>query len=223
MCGRFVMISEISEIVECFDVERVSSPGVKSYNRAPGSDVAVLIRDDDGARRLVDMSWGIAPYRSARSAHNPGRKIINARSETVDRKPTFRDAFRKRRCLVIANGYYEWQPRGGKRIPWYINFESPCPMGLAALYNGPDDGEKLSSCVIITSAADGMTRSIHDRMPVAFSRDRAGSWLDPGSKNSDLMKLLQSHLTVAVSAWEVSTLVNSPINDFPSCIEPLSG
>lgn len=220
MCGRFVMTADMREIVEGFDIERVSSLGSKSYNRAPGSDVAAVIRDDDGARRLVDLRWGIAPVGAG--AHGRSRTLINARAETVNRKPTFREAFRRRRCLVIADGYYEWQHREDRRIPWYVHLAFPLPAGFAALYYHPDNPGVHTACVIITTAANELTLPIHHRMPVILSGDHVGTWLDPSSTDSMLQDLMRPGPAEGMDAWEVSTLVNSPGNDVPHCITPVT-
>lgn len=220
MCGRFVMTADMREIVEGFDIKGVSSLGSKSYNRAPGSDVAAVIRDDNGARRLVDLHWGIAPFGAG--THGRARALINARAETVNRKPTFREAFKRRRCLVIADGYYEWQQREGRRIPWYVHLALPLPAGFAALYWYPGNGGVRPACVIITTAANELTLPIHHRMPVILSGDHVGPWLDPSTTESALLNLMRPRPPEGMDAWEVSTLVNFPGNDVPECIKPVN-
>ncbi|MDX9921764.1 MAG: SOS response-associated peptidase [Syntrophales bacterium] len=219
MCGRFVMISGLEETVQRFNIARVSSSLSKSYNKAPGSAVAAAIQDDDGNRSLVDLYWGIPLFGTG--TRGTVQTLINARSETVHRKPTFREAFKRRRCVVIADGYYEWQRRGGRRIPWYIPVAAPHPSGFAALYRRPSDGGTLPACVIVTTAANDLILPIHDRMPVILSGDQIDLWLEPSSTEPALLTLMAPRSPEGMDAWEVSTLVNSPAHDGPECIEPV--
>ncbi|HET57637.1 MAG TPA: SOS response-associated peptidase [Deltaproteobacteria bacterium] len=218
MCGRFVMISNVDEIVEQYGVVRVASRARRSYNIAPGSDV-VVVTEERGERALVDMRWGF-PMIGSRT----NRLLINARSETADRKPSFREAFRKQRCLVMADGYYEWESRGKSRVPWYVHFVSRGPVGLGGLFRFipvPGGGVR-PACVIMTTAANECTRPIHDRMPVILTGEDAGLWLD-GTGDQELVKnLLCPRDFSDMEAYQVATLVNSPGNDVPDCIEPVA-
>ncbi len=218
MCGRFVMISDVDEIVEQYGVVRVDSRARRSYNIAPGSDVAV-VTGERGERALVDMRWGF-PATGPRA----NRLLINARSETADQKPSFREAFKKQRCLVIADGYYEWESRGKSRVPWYVHFASRGPVGFGGLFRFipvPEGGVR-PACVIMTTAANERTRPIHDRMPVILTGEDAGLWLGGTADQGVLMNLLRPREFSDMEAYRVSTLVNSPGNDVPDCIESVA-
>lgn len=221
MCGRFVMVSDLDNVVDAFQVSRVESSMKGSYNIAPGSDVAVIAGNSDGGRTLRDMAWGLPlPGREGGSA---GRLLINARSETVDRKPTFSEAFRRRRCVVVANGYYEWERRKEGRVPWYVRLLSAEIMGMAAVYSvsAATNGVPIPACAIITTEANDLTRPIHHRMPVILGGDDIHTWLGEGSDEAALKNLLRPRPSRDMTAWEVSRAVNSPRHNGPSCIEPV--
>ena len=165
------------------------------------------------------MRWGLIPH-WAKSA-SIGSRMINARAETVAEKPAFRDALRRRRCLVLADGFYEWQRTGGAKRPMRIDMQSGEPFAFAGLWSmwRDPDGNRVPSCAIITTAANELLKPIHDRMPVILSRELEEFWLDrsiddPGSLGS----VLTSYSAEAMDAYEVSALVNSPSNDGPEVI-----
>lgn len=221
MCGRFVMISDLSALEEAFDIQAVSADVKPSYNIAPGSEVVALVHDR--VNRLVSFRWGLVPTWAKNPTIEKG--IINARAETVAEKPSFRDSFKKRRCLVLANGYYEWKKVGKNKLPHYVYPVSERPFGFAGLYDTwrSKDGGTLSTCTIITTEPNELLRPLHDRMPVIVPKDRESLWLDDSvAGEKSLLSMLRASVSEAIEVREVSTLVNSPLNDVPECIQPLS-
>jgi len=221
MCGRFVMISDLSALEEAFDIQAVSADVKPSYNIAPGSEVVALVHDR--VNRLVSFRWGLIPAWAKNPTIEKG--IINARAETVAEKPSFRDSFKKRRCLVLANGYYEWKKVGKNKLPHYVYPVSERPFGFAGLYDTwrSKDGGTLSTCTIITTEPNELLRPLHDRMPVIVPKDRESLWLDDSvAGEKSLLSMLRASVSEVLEIREVSTLVNSPLNDVPECIQPLS-
>jgi putative SOS response-associated peptidase YedK len=215
------MISDLSALEKAFDIHAFSADVKPCYNIAPGREVAVLVHDR--VNRFVSFKWGLIPS----WAKNPmiTKGIINARSETVAEKPSFRDSFKKRRCLVLANGYYEWKKVGRSRVPHYVYPVSERPFGFAGLYDSwkSKDGEAFSTCTIITTEPNELLRPLHDRMPAIIPKDRESVWLDNSvADEKSLLSLLKPSISEALEIREVSTLVNSPLNDVPECMQPLS-
>jgi len=219
VCGRFVMITDLSTIIDVFGIEHVSGDVRPSYNIAPGSTVAAVI--NDGATRLVNFRWGLVPSWSRDPAI--GARLINARGETVAEKPSFRAAFKQRRCLIIANGFYEWQRRTTGKTPMYISLKGEIPFGFAGLFETwrSPEGEKLRTCTIITTDANELIRPIHDRMPVIIPAGQVPRWLDPSMADTTrLVSLLVPYPECEMTAYAVSPLVNSPRHDSPECTTP---
>jgi len=185
MCGRFTLVSPFAAVAERF---RASAPGElrPRYNIAPGQDILCIVADR--ARRIEPMRWGLIPSWAKDPAI--GRKMFNARAETVAEKPSFRSAFRDRRCLVIAEGFYEWQKLGKAKRQMLIRLKSGRPFGFAGLYEtwASPAGETVRSCTIITTEANELIRPVHDRMPVILTARDEEAWLAPG--NRDLKALL---------------------------------
>jgi putative SOS response-associated peptidase YedK len=221
VCGRFVMITDLSAIVDEFGIVHVSGDVRPSYNIAPGSTVAAVI--NDGSNRLVHFRWGLVPSWARDPAM--GSRLINARGETVAEKPSFRAAFKKRRCLIVASGFYEWQRRTSGKIPMYISLKSEKPFGFAGLFETwqSPEGEVLRTCTIITTDANELIRPIHDRMPVIIPPGQAPRWLDPSTEDTThLLSLLAPYPESGMTAYAVSPLVNSPLHDSPLCITPVA-
>lgn len=177
MCGRFVLISDLKTIQNDFDIQDILCEHQPSWNIAPSQSVPVIIRHN-GSNQLVSYKWGLIPYWSK----DPliANKLINARSETVDKKPSFRDAFKKRRCLIVADGFYEWKKEGKSKVPQYFYLKSGRPFGFAGLYEtwtSPDKKE-INTCTIITTDANELVKPVHDRMPVILPKDKERVWLD---------------------------------------------
>jgi putative SOS response-associated peptidase YedK len=177
MCGRFVQISDLKNIQKNFNIQDVSCEHQPSWNIAPSQSVPVVIRHN-GINHLVCFRWGLIPSWS--KDPSIANKLINARAETVEKKPSFKDAFKKRRCLVVADGFYEWKSEGNKKMPLYYYLKSGRPFGFAGLYEtwiSPDKKE-INTCVIITTNANELIVPVHDRMPVILSNDQERVWLN---------------------------------------------
>ncbi len=222
MCGRFTLTATPDAVARDFELDEIPRLEPR-FNIAPGQGVATIHALPEGERVLVLRRWGLVP----RWARDPkiGSRLINARSETVAEKPSFRDAFRRRRCLVPADGFYEWAAApSGPRQPWYIGLSGQVCFGIAGLYEsweGPG-GERIDSCVLLTTQANERLRPIHARMPVILAAEDFGPWLDPGiSEPARLTPLLRSYPDEAIELRPVSRRVNRPEHDDPTCIAPL--
>ena len=177
MCGRFVLITDLKNIQKNFNIQDISCEHQPSWNIVPNQSVPVVIRHN-GKNQLVCFRWGLIPSWS--KDPSIASKLINARAETVDKKPSFRDAFKKRRCLIVADGFYEWKREGKSKMPLYFNLKSGRPFGFAGLYEtwiSPDKKE-INTCIIITTDANELIAPIDDRMPVILSNDQERVWLD---------------------------------------------
>jgi len=223
MCGRFTLRAPASVVAEQFGVLD-AEPLRPRYNIAPTQPVAVVRRgpkSTDAPRQLVMLRWGLVPS----WAKDPkiGNRLINARAETVAEKPAFRSALRRRRCLVAADGFYEWRQAGKARQPYFIHLVDDRPFafaGLWELWEGPDH-TVLETCALITTEANALMASIHDRMPVILSPDDYALWLDPAIQDpKELQPLLRPYPSEAMAAHPVSTHVNNPRNDDPRCVAP---
>jgi putative SOS response-associated peptidase YedK len=220
MCGRFVNFRNLEEIQTHFQIDRVEAEVSASYNVAPTQQVLSVLRKDD-QRVLVRLHWGLVPF----WAKDPtiGNRLINARAETVDSKPSFKAAFRKRRCLVVADGFYEWQGEKGHKRPVFITLPEDEPMGLAGLWEIWDDkgraDEPLRSCTILTTDASPPLRDIHDRMPVILKADAYREWLDPDKGDIDLKGILAERAHKDFRYRRVSMAVNSVKNNSPDLIK----
>jgi putative SOS response-associated peptidase YedK len=193
------------------------------YNIAPSQPVAVV--PNDGLLKLDYYVWGLIP--SWAKDPSIGSRMINARGETLAEKPSFRAAFRRRRCLILADGFYEWQqtPGGKTKTPMYIRLKSGEPFAFAGLWeswNSPD-GSQVLSCAIITTEPNPLMAKIHNRMPVILPQAAHMPWLHSGEADTKaLSALLKPYPAEEMVAYPVSKLVNSPANDVPAVIEPLS-
>jgi putative SOS response-associated peptidase YedK len=220
MCGRFVRITPISVLALKFRAEKVFSDLTPSYNIAPTQEIVII--NDEGARQLIQCKWGFIP--SWAKDPSVGYTMINARSETVARKPAFRSAFKKQRCLVLADGFYEWRAEGKKKFPMYIRLKSGECFAFAGLYNvwTSTEGEQTCTCTIITTEANETVKPIHDRMPVILPRDKEGIWIDPTTEEKEtLMGILKPYPSEEMVAYEVSTKVNYPSYNTSQNIEPV--
>ncbi len=187
MCGRFVLISDLKNIQKHFNVQDVFCQYQPSWNIAPGQFIPAIIHHN-GKNLLVCFSWGLIPSWS--KDPSIAGKMFNARAETVDKKPSFRDAFKKRRCLIVADGFYEWNQEGNRKIPLYYYLKSGRPFGFAGLYEtwlSPDKKE-INTCTIITTTANGLIAPVHDRMPVILWGEQEKSWLETGASDASVLK-----------------------------------
>ena len=220
MCGRFTRSQSIPAIAEEFGVEQVSCDLGPSYNIAPTQKVAVVITD--GVKQLVPVRWGLVP--SWAKDLSVGNRMINARAETITEKASYRNAFKKRRCLVVADGFYEWQGQGVAKRPVYIHMKSGKPFGFAGLYEvwKSPEGEEIKTCAIITTEANELMKPIHDRMPVIIPGELQDKWLDPKTADHDyLLSMLKPNPSEGMEAYPVSKRVNSPRNNSPECMKRL--
>lgn len=221
MCGRFTLRTNATSLIEHFGGELPFDLPLR-YNIAPTQRVATLrIGPELDGRQWQMVRWGLIP--SWAKEASIGNRMINARAETVTEKPAFRTAWRRRRCLVPADGYYEWQKTGKGKQPFYIRLRDDSPFAMAGLWErwlDPETDEPIESCTIITTDANELTRPIHDRMPVILNAADYDLWLDPQVPNPDpLRQLFRPFDSLAMRADPVSTLVNSPRNDDPRCVE----
>ncbi len=220
MCGRFTLTTNLGAIAKRFGISRFLEEVGPRYNVAPTQSVIVV--NDDGTRHLAEMRWGLIPSWAKEAAI--GNRMINARAETVATKPAFRMALRKRRCLVVADGFYEWQLLGRRKQPVYIALKSREPFGFAGLWETwtAPDGDEIKTCTMITTEANELLKPIHDRMPVILMREAEGVWLDPTIQDpAVLLPLLTPYPAEEIEWYPVSTRVNNPDYDFLGCIVPL--
>jgi putative SOS response-associated peptidase YedK len=150
--------------------------------------------------------------------------MINARAETVDEKASFKHALKKRRCLILADGFYEWKLEGNKKVPYRFTLKNEQPFAFAGLWEKWDkNGEPMYTCTIITTKANELIQNVHDRMPVILPKEAEDIWLDPTIQDHEFLKsLLKPYPAIEFKMFQVSTIVNSPKNDSPECIEPLN-
>lgn len=220
MCGRYSLTASLQTLAERFEFDSDQEIFQPRYNIAPTQQVLTVIGGE--TRRAGFIRWGLIPTWS-KDGH-PGRPVINARAETVAEKPTFRDSLRKRRCLVLADGFYEWQQVGGAKRPMRVTMRSGEPFAFAGLWSmGSDsEGNRISSCAIITTTANDLLRPIHHRMPVILPEEAEDLWLDTALNDSvALTQLLEPYPDDPMEAFEVSKLVNSASNDVPEVAAPV--
>ena len=226
MCGRYRLARKKEILAETFDVENEVDWSPR-YNVAPGQDVVVVRQDATQPVRMLSLiRWGLIPSWSKDA--KAGYKMINARAETVADMPAFLDPFRSRRCLVPADGFYEWAKEGKQKSPFCVSMADDSIFAFAGIWDrwrNPDktnpNKEWLETCSIITTSANTLLSGIHDRMPVIMKRENYDLWLDPGFKKvDDLLDLLKPPFPAdALRHYRVSTRVNSVKNDDPACAE----
>jgi putative SOS response-associated peptidase YedK len=221
MCGRFTLHTPPEILRDHFGLDATPQFTLENYNITPSQDI-VAVRETDGRRELVPLRWGLVPSwsRDARS----GNRMINARAETVAVKPAYRTAFRKRRCLIPADGFYEWHQTESGKQPYHICMRDGGVFAFAGLWERwTGDDERVESCTILVTEASETIRPVHDRMPVILSPEAYGQWLDPTLTDGDqLIGLLRPYIASAMVAYPVTKRVNSPANNDPGCIAPLS-
>jgi putative SOS response-associated peptidase YedK len=224
MCGRIVRTSPAEVLAAEFGAEPPAAVDARPrWNLCPGEDLLIVVQKGE-QRRMGTVRWGLVPWFA--KAPDDGPRSINARAENVATRPPFREAFRRRRCLVTADGFYEWRREGRTRRPFFVRLRSHRPMGLAGLWERwrPPDGPPLLTGLVITCPATGRLASIHDRMPVILAADAAARWLDPTLDDPAVLRaLLAAYPDDALEIYPVSPLVNSPRNDSPECVRPASG
>jgi putative SOS response-associated peptidase YedK len=219
MCGRFTLAqTDPSQLRVRFPIgERLEVR--RRYNVAPGDDVLAVIRREDAHPEGALLRWGLVPYWVS-DPKELGVKTINARAETVAERPAYRDAFARKRCLIVADGFYEWSAG----TPHWITREDGAPFAFAGLWatwrpRGDGDVEPLRSCTIVTTAAAGPIRGLHDRMPVILAPDAEQVWIDPATPEPELHELLAAPAATLVHR-PVSRAVNDARHDEPDCLDP---
>jgi len=221
MCGRFSMFTYIKAVKDRFKIDDILATIDPRYNIAPAQKIAAVVQRE--RRQLVEMKWGLVPSWAKDS--KIGNRLINARAETAATKPAFRSAFKKRRCLILADSFFEWQKSGDVKTPMLIRLKSEEPFAMAGLYEywKMKSGKLLESCAIVTTAANDFMKPIHHRMPVILQPENEDKWLDPEFQNLEgitpLLKPVDSDL---LEAYEVSTYVNSPRNQDSNVIRPVN-
>jgi putative SOS response-associated peptidase YedK len=223
MCGRFTLKTSRAKIQELIGRSKPLPLFEPRFNICPSQQVlAVRIDPESGEREGTLLKWGLIPAWAKEPSI--GNKLANARADTVAEKPAFRSAFKKRRCLVIADGFYEWQAGPGGKTPYYFQMKDQSPFAFAALWERWEKGEEpVETCTLITTEANAVVGPVHDRMPVILDPDRFAQWLDP---NEDRAQALKALLVALPDDWlmahPVSKLVNNPRNESPKCIEPVA-
>lgn len=219
MCGRFTLTVEAREVLAEFGVEPPEDYRPR-YNIAPTQRILAVAQGENGWIPIEPV-WGLVPHwsRDGRGA----QLRINARAETVSTKPSYRDSFQNRRCLVLADGFFEWQGEGKYRRPMLIRRRDGRPYAFAGLWDRwtAADGSALFSCTILTTSANELVRSIHDRMPVMLNARHRVGWLDAASTPTELSAMLQPAPAGELEYYPVSSVVNSPHNDVPECVFPV--
>jgi len=225
MCGRYRLTAKERWLSEYFRIPAEDLEWAARWNIAPTDDVATIRQDrNEPKRKFAKMRWGLIPYWA--KDISIGAKAINAVSETATEKPVFRDSMRRRRCLIPADGFYEWKKIGPKKKQAYnIGMKDDGLFAFAGLWDRwkAQDGKPVESCTILTTEANSLLKNIHDRMPVILSPDDYDFWLDSGVtdpvKVADLLKSFDARL---MRAYPVSALVNKVENDRPECAEEVS-
>jgi len=221
MCGRFTLTASSSELATLFDLDNAPALPPR-FNIAPTQPVAVVRLDAAGRRSFAIMRWGLIP--SWAKDISIGSSLINARSETAAEKPSFRAAFKRRRCLLPATGFFEWQKQGDRKQPHLIARKDGRAFAMAGLWEfwQGGDGSELETCTILTTTANALIRPVHDRMPVLLDPQDFADWLDPATPTDLLHHLLRPFPAAEMTAFPVAAVVNSPANDTPACIQPLA-
>ncbi|SDT43271.1 Putative SOS response-associated peptidase YedK [Paenibacillaceae bacterium GAS479] len=222
MCGRYTLVITLEELMRRFLIGDTTIPfHSPQYNIAPSQMVLAVISDGKH-NRLGELKWGLVPP----WAEDPkiGFRMLNARAETAAAKPAFREPLRRKRCLIPADGFYEWQKSGTGKQPMRITLKNGEPFAMAGLYETwiSPTGEKLSTCTVLTTEPNELMRPIHDRMPVILQREDESIWLDRNIQEpSRLQGLLAPFPAEQMTAYPVGREVGNVRHDSPSCIEPL--
>ncbi|MBU1054447.1 MAG: SOS response-associated peptidase [Proteobacteria bacterium] len=225
MCGRFAQFSPLKILKQKFQIDSVTCEFAPNYNVAPSQEVLAIVKQEN-ENNLEKLHWGLVPIWA--KDISTGFHMINARIETISTKPAFKDALKKHRCLIIADGFYEWKGEKGRKQPYYITIASGEPFVFAGLWNTwnknkDDAGPAYKSCTIITTAASKSISELHDRMPVILSSKYHELWLNPEIQSpKDLDAILHDGMTNEMKYYPVSKQVNFAKNNNPSCVEPIT-
>ena len=214
MCGRFTRTKTIQEYAEYYEAEGMGE-NEPDYNITPGDSILAVVAENDPTRLLSWFHWGLIPFWSK----GPDNRfsMINARHESLQQKPAFRTPFKRRRCIIVADGFYEWKQTENGKQPYYIKFTSNEPMALAGLWDhweSKETGESIYSTSIITTSANKIIKPVHERMPAILSTEAFTFWLDPMNEDTDkLEECLNSASSELLDVYPVSTRVNNPVNN----------
>lgn len=222
MCGRFTFAVKPDEIIYRFGLDSIPFDILPRYNIAPGENISAII-EDKGQRRIGQLRWGLVP--SWAPDARGGYKMINARAETLTEKPAFRRLFERKRCIIPADGFYEWQQRPSGKQPMRIMMRNGEPFAFAGLFDtwSSPEGEKINTCTIITTRPNEVVRDIHDRMPVIIRKEDESIWLNRERYDAALLQsLLVPYDSAQMRAYPVSSMVGSPKNDMPECIKEIT-
>lgn len=219
MCGRFTLREFDTQFLDRFSRLKLEQPSPQ-FNIAPSQGVLAL---RGSPAELCTLRWGLIP--SWAKEESIGHKMINARAETLSEKPSFKRLLSSKRCLILADGFYEWKKNGAKKQPFYIHLKSGKVFGFAGLWDhwkSPETGEVIETCTIITGEPNETVRPIHDRMPRIITADKFEEWLDVDIKEPERIKnVLRSIAPDLVEAYPVSTFVNKPSNDSEECVRKI--
>lgn len=224
MCGRFVQNIPFETLRHNFNIRATASDIIPNYNVAPTQEILTIIKHDN-VNKLEKLHWGLVPFWA--KDISIGSRMINARAETASSKPSFRNAFKKRRCLIPADGFYEWKGEKGNKQPYYVFTPSGEPFAFAGFWESWTDKESdeesvYKSCTIITTAASESIREIHHRMPVILDPDFYEKWLNAEIQDpKELEIILRDGVIHEMKYYPVSTFVNSVKNNDPNCIKPI--
>jgi len=220
MCGRSSLHDAPVSVLEKFSLPPVLPGFEPRYNIAPTQNQWTIALDSEGVPEAAARRWGLIPS----WANDPaiGNRIINARSDSLAEKPAFRDSVRERRCLVIADGYYEWTGTGKSRVPVFFHLRGDAAFVMAGLWDRWGKGDSaVETCTVITTDAGPSAARYHHRMPALLDLDDAARWLDASTPLRDALALLEPFESAELESHEVSKFVNSPGNDSPECIKPV--
>ena len=220
MCGRFAQFSPVSLLREAFDIRAVKCDPVQSYNVAPSQDVFAVVYS--GERILTKFFWGILLRLGKEESKPP--LLINARLETIAEKPSFREAYKFRRCLIPADGFYEWEKAGAKKQPWFFKVQSEWPFAFAGIWEKRREEDESTRCAfaVITTEATRPVSGIHNRMPVILDKKVYEHWLNPDENDpKNVKEIIKEGVISGLNGYPVSRRVNSVSNNDPSCIEPV--
>ena len=217
MCGRFAMTYNDETIMNYFQIHQSEVLLEPRYNVCPSQDIAVIVQQD-GLRRIETRRWGLIPFWT-----KIPKPMINARAETVSEKPAFKNAFRKRRCLIPSSGFFEWTKKNKIKQPYFICLKNKRPMAFAGLWDQcpTPDGNIVKTCTILTVEANSCLQFIHHRMPVILTLESGMNWLDLDLNEASLKNLLKPFNSEKMEAWKVTRQVNVPAFDNPNCLEKL--
>lgn len=227
MCGRATLVTPVEEIAEAFDLPPIPI-GPPRYNVAPGQPVLV-VRHGREADELALLRWGLVPWWT--KADRPHKPLVQARVETVAATPAFRDAFKARRCLVVVDGFYEWQraPGGGGKVPHHVRRREGGPFAIAGVWDRwkTPDGEVVETCAVVTTEARGPVRALHDRMPLVLEGEERDAWLHGSAGEASRLvgdaRAAQQARAEELVVVPVSTWVNDVKHDDPRCLEAAGG